>query len=306
MYRAIDCNTWDDPWFSELDPSAKLLFLYLITNRRSTPCGAFEITLRAASFETGIPRTQLDDLLKALAPRVVWYPEHNAIWLRNFYKHQKCNENYRKGAANAAANMPESVRVAIYQTYPELLPGIAQPHETVDALPEPTKGAGEPLSNRSEPLSNRSEPLPNRMQTGGKEEEKSRVEKRTEEEQDAPNGAAALPPGDNAVKIFIDLFTDKIGEPPDIPPRFTKPLKETMSRVGRDRYRAAICAFLSDGWGSETGYSVQTFVSMPVDRWTRAEPKTPVRASPASKNGAASSAEYYTARIDGILGGSRA
>ena len=86
MYRAIDCNTWDDPWFSELDPSAKLLFLYLITNRRSTPCGAFEITLRAASFETGIPRTQLDDLLKALAPRVVWYPEHNAIWLRNFYK----------------------------------------------------------------------------------------------------------------------------------------------------------------------------------------------------------------------------
>ena len=132
------------------------------------------------------------------------------------------------------------------------------------------------------------------------------TQKRTEEEQDAPNGAAALPPGDNAVKIFIDLFTDKIGEPPDIPPRFTKPLKETMSRVGRDRYRAAICAFLSDGWGSETGYSVQTFVSMPVDRWTRAEPKTPVRASPASKNGAASSAEYYTARIDGILGGPRA
>ena len=136
--------------------------------------------------------------------------------------------------------------------------------------------------------------------------ETENTQKRREEEQDAPNGAAALPPGDNAVKIFIDLFTDKIGEPPDIPPRFTKPLKETMSRVGRDRYRAAICAFLSDGWGSETGYSVQTFVSMPVDRWTRAEPKTPVRASPASKNGAASSAEYYTARIDGILGGSRA
>ena len=136
--------------------------------------------------------------------------------------------------------------------------------------------------------------------------ETENTQKRTEEEQDAPNGAAALPPGDNAVKIFIDLFTDKIGEPPDIPPRFTKPLKETMSRVGRDRYRAAICAFLSDGWGSETGYSVQTFVSMPVDRWTRAEPKTPVRASPASKNGAAASADYYANRVDGILGGPRA
>jgi len=123
----------------------------------------------------------------------------------------------------------------------------------------------------------------------------------TGNEKDASVEAAALPPGENAVKIFIDLFTDKIGEPPDIPPRFTKPLKETMSRVGRDRYRAAISAFLSDGWGAETGYSVQTFVSMPVDRWTRAEPKALARASPASKNGATSTAEYYTARLDGIL-----
>ena len=49
MKRMIDTGTWDDPWFAELDPDAKLLFLYLLTNRRSTAAGVFEITARAMS-----------------------------------------------------------------------------------------------------------------------------------------------------------------------------------------------------------------------------------------------------------------
>ena len=100
------------------------------------------------------------------------------------------------------------------------------------------------------------------------------------QEKDAPNGAAAEPPAENAVKIFVEMFTKKIGERPDIPPKFTKALKDTLVRVGPERYRSALCGFLADDWASESGYSVETFVGRPVDRWMRAGPKPLSRALP--------------------------
>jgi hypothetical protein len=84
-------------------------------------------------------------------------------------------------------------------------------------------------------------------------------------------GNGDLPQAANAVKIFIDLFTEKTGGPPDIPPRFTKALKETLGRVGEQKFRDATWAFLSDGWASESGFSVETFVGRPVDRWLGAK-----------------------------------
>ena len=180
MYRSIDCDTWDDPWFSDLEPKAKLLFLYLITNRRSTPCGAFEITRKAIVFETGLTFAEVDELLTTLAPRVVLWPAHNVLWLRNFYKHQRCNDNYRKGATNSALEMPEEVQSAIFAAYPELQP------ETVPTPPRPSNNGSQPLPNGSKPFTNGSQTVSKRFQTGGKEEEYSIEENSIEENSIVP------------------------------------------------------------------------------------------------------------------------
>lgn len=122
MYRMVDCGTWDDPWFESLAPQGKLLFLYLLTNPRSTSCGAFEITPRKMAFETGLPLELIEKFLKSWAPRVQWWPEHQIVFLKNFYRRQTNSERMRINAARLVADMPLAVREAIYMEYPELLP----------------------------------------------------------------------------------------------------------------------------------------------------------------------------------------
>lgn len=142
MYRLIAEDTWDDPWFAELEPRAKLLFLYCISNRRSTACGCFEITKRAISFETGLDITEVDDVLTLLTARVTWWPDHQIIFVKNFYKHQSRRsqpDNFRKGAIRALAELPRDVQVCVTDVYPELVgdDGIPSPSDP-QGIPNPT------------------------------------------------------------------------------------------------------------------------------------------------------------------------
>ncbi|HWV36405.1 MAG TPA: hypothetical protein VNZ55_12285 [Thermomicrobiales bacterium] len=135
MKRLVDCGTWDDPWFADLEPAGKLVFLYLLTNRRSTAAGAFEITARAMAFETGLTDDHIRDVLSSFGDRVVWWPEHQIIWVRNFYKHQYANENFRKSARGFVADLPFEVQRAIGAQYPDLV----------------TERVMEPVSDHDEP-----------------------------------------------------------------------------------------------------------------------------------------------------------
>ena len=121
MYRMVDCATWDDPWFEALHPKGKLFFLYLLTNPRSTSCGAFEITPRKMAFETGLTLEDVEGFLNAWAPKVQWFPEHNIVFLKNFYRRQTNSEKVRINAARIVASYPIEVRRAIAIEYPELI-----------------------------------------------------------------------------------------------------------------------------------------------------------------------------------------
>jgi hypothetical protein len=141
MYRTIDTCIWDDPWVSELEPLDKLLFVYLMTNRRSTPCGAFEITLKQISFETGLSQEQARRMLPKMAPKVMWWGEHQIVWVRNFYKHQRANSNATTFAAAAAKKLqdfPPAVRRVVIDEYPELTTEGDDLNTVGDTLPPPT------------------------------------------------------------------------------------------------------------------------------------------------------------------------
>lgn len=140
MYRRLECTTWDDPWFSELPPESKLLFLYLITNRRTTACGVFEVTLRAIAFETGITDPLV--VLASLGDRVIWWPEHQVIFVRNFYRWQSDatnRGNFQIGAMRALSEFPEDVQATVGDVYPELAPRELTPSPThKDPIPIPS------------------------------------------------------------------------------------------------------------------------------------------------------------------------
>lgn len=142
MYRTIDCATWDDPWFADLDPHAKLLFLYFLTNRRSTAAGCFEITLRAMAFETGMTTGDVERHLGELSSRIQWFPQHQVIFVRNFYRHQSGNSNranFRSSALKVLAEMPVEVQATVVHVYPELtVEGATLPQPI--PIPSPTLG----------------------------------------------------------------------------------------------------------------------------------------------------------------------
>lgn len=148
MYRTIDCATWDDPWFAELSPNGKLLFLYFITNRRTSAAGCFEITRRAMMFESGIRGEALDAALDELTGRVTWWPDLQVVFVHNFYKHQRANsnkENFRKSALKALADFPESVQQTVGDAYPELRNGDVSHTEPI-TIPSHTHGDKETVT----------------------------------------------------------------------------------------------------------------------------------------------------------------
>jgi len=61
--RYIKTDFWSDSYIETLDPTEKLLFIYLFTNDRLDLCGIYEITLRKISFETGINEENLVKIL---------------------------------------------------------------------------------------------------------------------------------------------------------------------------------------------------------------------------------------------------
>lgn len=150
MYRTIDCDTWDDPWFAERSRDAKLLFLYFITNRRTSAAGCLEITNRVIEFDTGMDGDAIAGAMTDLGDRVVWWPSLNVVFVRNFFKHQRRNsnrENFRKAAAASLEDVPELVRRTVWDAYPELeetthTQPIPNPSVRDDPIPNPSLSHG--------------------------------------------------------------------------------------------------------------------------------------------------------------------
>jgi len=87
--RSWCTESWtESSWFQTLEPNERYLFIYLCTNNHCKQAGLYYITPHTITFETKIPQEDLPELLKALAPRVEWYPDRNLVWVRNFIKRQ--------------------------------------------------------------------------------------------------------------------------------------------------------------------------------------------------------------------------
>lgn len=119
MKRTIDTSIWGDPWFTELSATAKMSFMYLLTNERSTAAGLFDLSPRRMAFDIGIDTPDAEKALLELDERVRWWPEHSIVWVINFFRHQAVNDNFLKSAQRTYADLPEEIRQEVVTTYPE-------------------------------------------------------------------------------------------------------------------------------------------------------------------------------------------
>jgi len=96
--RAVNDDFWGDTFVEGLPKDAKLLYLWLMTNKRLNPSGIFEATLKAVAHETEIALQDLPALFEALKAKVVWCQEKNLIWVKNFTCRQCKNAKFLLGA----------------------------------------------------------------------------------------------------------------------------------------------------------------------------------------------------------------
>ena len=110
--RSVSTGTWSDPWYEELEPHQKLIFLYLITNEKTNMLGIYEASVKKISFETGVKK---DDITKCLdqfeIDGKIKY-QNNFIILVNFLKHQNFNTNMKKGAIKVYDSLPKDLKVS--------------------------------------------------------------------------------------------------------------------------------------------------------------------------------------------------
>ena len=90
-YRQVHTKMWTDEWFLELEPEAKLLWIYLFSNKRACLSGLYDIPMRVMTFEAGLPRDAIELHLQRFAaagkafyedgwilmPKLMRYNAHN-------------------------------------------------------------------------------------------------------------------------------------------------------------------------------------------------------------------------------------
>lgn len=85
--RIVKDEIWDDDWFYELDPSEKLVWLFLLTNPRGNIAGIYKLNKKWASQATGLDSDIFNTILSGFVKEGKILHEENWVGLVNFHKH---------------------------------------------------------------------------------------------------------------------------------------------------------------------------------------------------------------------------
>ncbi|MFH1087469.1 MAG: hypothetical protein V1737_02630 [Chloroflexota bacterium] len=107
--RGFASETWNsDEWFQDLARDQRYLFIYLWTNDHCNQAGLYHITLKTIADETLFPKEALPELLSSLTPKVIWYPESNLVWVKNFLKRQSKSSKFLAAAAKCLTSIRDN------------------------------------------------------------------------------------------------------------------------------------------------------------------------------------------------------
>ena len=92
----INTRFRSDPRVLDLDPSEKLLYMYLITNEKTDLCGIYEIHTRTVAFQTGFEKDMIEKMLERFVKDGKIKRHNNYIYIMNFAKNQVDNPSISK------------------------------------------------------------------------------------------------------------------------------------------------------------------------------------------------------------------
>lgn len=108
--RSINTHFWSDTYVLDLDPTEKLLFLYLLTNEQTNMLGIYELHIRRIAFDTGIDKDMVVKIFERFTKKDKAKYLDGYVILQNFIKHQRYNGNMQTSAINSWKELPLEVR----------------------------------------------------------------------------------------------------------------------------------------------------------------------------------------------------
>jgi hypothetical protein len=98
MYRPIDIEFWQDDFILELTPEHKLTYLFLLTNRRTTQCGIYNIGLTIAQLELQFSEEKIIEHLKFFQEKgkILYNNETKEVMILNWHKYNNIHNHNKK------------------------------------------------------------------------------------------------------------------------------------------------------------------------------------------------------------------
>lgn len=124
-YRPVFIQIWDDEdVFLTWNRDQKLLFFYLITNRRCSESGIYKLMLSEVENATGITTAELDQILPTLEPNVYYDAPGHIVFVKNFYKYNGAKYGNPALIVKSIQNDNEACPTALWhsfiRTYPKV------------------------------------------------------------------------------------------------------------------------------------------------------------------------------------------
>lgn len=107
--RYIDTKFWVDTYIGNLDPSEKLVFIYLLTNHLTNICGIYEVSLKQIAFDTGYDKDMVDKILKRFERDGKMKYSNGWVAIKNWMKHQATDGNVKKGIESGLTIAPQEL-----------------------------------------------------------------------------------------------------------------------------------------------------------------------------------------------------
>jgi len=133
--RYISTSFWDDEWIQTLDPSEKLLYLYLMTNPLTNIAGVYKLTIRRICFDTGFNADTAGHILGKFKKAGKAYLHGEYIILPSWPKHQKADQRskIKEGIDAIIEKLPKDlVAYMISIRYRYLIEGYTYPPNYLD------------------------------------------------------------------------------------------------------------------------------------------------------------------------------
>ena len=149
MYRTIETRIWQDRAVRRLGAHAKLLFVYLITNRWAHLVGIYPIHRAIINEELGLTSRQTSVAIRELveANLIEVDPEIDLVLVRRMFWYQGRGQKHWVSAARQLEGLDPGPLPALFlDLYPEVLPYVAEDY--VARLPEPEAPSTKPAPSK--------------------------------------------------------------------------------------------------------------------------------------------------------------